>query len=159
MSIKSNETLVIWQESYLTYLSGTNYLPEQMTAYLNVFDDLPPENKREIIGKFAILLSFYFSDNEPKSYGTHNKVISKELYKLLNKELKVYKSFVEVVEKNGKLDTDTLVKVKNLIDETEEIIATKAVTKTKIKDFLLKCNIEFNLKKTHQIKELIDDGF
>jgi hypothetical protein len=167
---KENEVLIIWESiiKNMPLSDGYKYDFDKLIPYLVVFYDVPQEFKEEAIYKFYSLLHFFIHENNKKYYVydrhpiafNYSRVISDELYKKVKKELKIAEAFLEMVTQDKKhleCSDRTIIDIKNVIKSCRGITEVKAVTKTQIKTYLLKMNKHFNLKKTYQIKELIDN--
>lgn len=137
--------------------NNINYDFLKLEPYLDIFLDVPSEYKEEVIEKFVSLFFIYMMDKNNLGVPMHNKIITKELYKTIKKDLDISQKFLDLVEKESERDDDFELKIAQRINNNKEMLNSKAVTKTMLKENLLKINKIFNLGKAFGIKEFIDN--
>ncbi len=140
-----------------------SYEDSRLEPYFDFFDDIQPKNKREeTISAFSALLFFYkLNKNSPKDIPMHNKVMPKQVYNKLNKEIKTIEDFLKIVELDDFsgfeiLKNDVTIQALRLIDKNKRLLNSEVMTKTKMKNYLISINTKYNLKKSLEAKLLID---
>jgi len=160
----NDETLEMWKDIIREieideFSKDYDFLNTNLTIHLDFFNDIPTEHKKNVIEKFAFLVSAYVEHRTRPPLATeekmHNKWMKKSTYNLLQRDLRTAKRFLQLAEKNNQSD-DFIEKIKTMINHIEYILNLKRLSKTKIKSYLLKVNTDFNLKKTLEVKQLTD---
>ena len=157
--MKERKTIEIWRNIIENDLAPSllDYNFRQLEPYLDVFHDVPYEYKEDVLEKFHGLLFVYLLDNRPLGVPTHNKIMTKALYKDISKNNKIAKDFLALINRE-KINTlkNMKIDIENFINENNKLLNSKAVTKIQIKAFLQKVNKNFNLKKSLELKQLTD---
>jgi len=136
---------------------GLEYDFDRLIPYLEIFYDIPVEYKQSVIDKFFGLLFVYLIDNRPmNNIQMHNKIMSKDMYKEIRRDIQVAKDFLNLINSNKIKLNNAKSKIQKYITEQETLISQKAVTKLQMKQFLKRVNTKFDLKKSFEIKEFVD---
>jgi len=163
MKVGDEVVLALWRDKIESFMNNgilahdftEDYDFEKLEPYLCIFSGIPMQYAEDVIEKFVALLFVYMADNRDFGANMHNKVLTKDLYKKLTKELKTAEDFLILVE--SEQDKEFTAKVKSLIANIQNMLDSKSVTKGMLKNILLKANKQFHLKKTYEIKDFIDN--